>query len=513
MLNKILKKKLTGITLGLLFAVIIFGVAGYKRYVPSLPPKIQTPTPASPKSFSDFQAIPNTVIACSKEMPGTTSLTWNVQPGVYQILRGGDTGVAITNATSSGFLNIDNISEDTDFVLQQGQIKVSAENQTTPPEQPDPKNYTWSTISKLTVKTITIGCNDTTTTRKVAGPVRGITFHFLDGWDHDLPWMIENQYNSQVRKQIETVLDSFVETGINWLRIIIAAHHRPYYQYVDSGNPLPSNVHIKQVNDFLALLRSNRFTDKFKIELVLIPEMNKDLSFRDSAPFTLDKQWINSWMNKLDFTNIGIVMMGADLMPCAWEGSQIKFRCGDASGSRVTQTHARWIQSVWPWARQNWPNQNMSYEVIAGSSTLAASTMATWVSEHTPDVTVAAASMYFDLPIGATVQDYANYWRDVITSFRNHSVKPLWIDEFGKRIGTGYSESDQEYFFEGFLRATVCGDFPDSIPKLAWVGGDDYKKSRKIWFGLFSGYAPDNTPKFRPAWKSLSKYYNAQQCP
>lgn len=347
----------------------------------------------------------------------------------------------------------------------------------------------------------------------IAGNVRGITFHFLDGWEHDFPWMAENQYNIEVRNKIEKVLDAFDEAGINWLRIVIAAHHRSYYRYVASKNPIPSDEQVRQVNDFLALTRSGRFAGKFTIEIVLVPEMDRDLSFRDSPPFNLDKQWLNSWMNRLDFTSIGLVMIGADLMPCAWEGDRIGFRCGDASASRITQKHAKWIQSVWPWARKNWPNQKMSYEVIAGSSTLAASTMATWVSQHTPDVTVASASMYYDLPIGATVQDYKNYWREVIVSFQKNSIKPLWIDEFGKLIGCGYSEADQANFFTGFLEATVCGDFPEAIPKLAWAGGDDYLSSRNIWFGLFSGYAPDNTPIVRPAWKSLSKYYNAKQCP
>ena len=514
--NKLLHFTSAKIGLRLFIASALLGISTYTLYTLIGKEPDRVASIISTNSFS-FYATPNPVRICSKGKSGSTVLRWNVEPGSYQILRGGNAGLVIANVVQSGFLNIADISEDTYFVLQQRKTASVPKRSPVPQHnvQDDSaiKDAPWVTISKLAVTTNSVDCSGKIGTTDISANVRGITFHFLDGWDHDLPWMIENQYTLEIRKKIERVLDTYDKAGINWLRILIAAHHRPYYRYVDSGNPIPSDTQVRQVNDFLALLRSDRFAGKFKIEIVLIPEMNSDLSFRDSAPYNLDKQWLNFWMNNLDFTDIGLVMIGADLMPCAWEGSQIGFRCGNASAVTVTQNHARWIEAVWPWARQNWPNHNMSYEVIAGSSTLAATTMATWISQHTPDVSLASASMYFDLPIGATIEDYKTYWRDVITSFRNSSVKPLWIDEFGKRIGTGYSETDQANFFMGFLEATACGSFPDTIPKLAWVGGDDYTSNRNIWFGLFSGYDSEQNPIVRPAWKALSKAYNAAQCP
>ena len=493
--------------LALFISVVSLGIAGYTLYMSGIfdQPDKAAPTPAT--NSIGFLATPNPVRICSPGSPATSVLRWNVEPGAYQILQGGERGTVIANASQSGFLKINEIADATEFVLQQSKPVPSSAPST--PSQ----SVRWVTISKLTVKTNAVDCSGKIGTTNIAANVRGITFNFLDGWKQDFPWMIENQYKIEIRNKIESVLDTYVKAGINWIRLVIATHHRTYYKYVDFNSPTPSDQHVRQVNDFLALLRSGRFAGKFNIEIVLVPEMSDNLGFRDSPPYNLDKQWLKAWMNSLNFTNIGLVMIGADLMPCAWEGGQIGFRCGDASAVTVTQIHARWIESVWPWARQNWPNQNMSYEVIAGSSMLAASTMATWVSQHTPDVTVASASMYFDLPIGATIQDYKHYWRDVIASFRKHSINPLWIDEFGKRIGTGYSEQDQYNFFAGFLEATKCRSFPETLPKLAWAGGNDYRNDQRIWFGLFSGYTPDNTPITRPAWKALSKFYNAPQCP
>ena len=515
--NKLFKFQPTTIMFGLFIAVVFLGIAGYTLYVLGMFRKPYKAAPTLSANSFGFYASPNPVRICSQGTSGTSVLRWNVESGSYQIRRGGEGGPVVANASHSGFLTFSDISDATEFLLLQRKPTPSLASPNTTSKAADNdfagKEATWVTVSKLRVNTNGVDCSGKIGSTNITANVRGITFHFLDGWDHDFPWMAEHQYELETRRKIEKVLDTFSKAGINWLRILIAAHHRPEDRYVESGNPIPSDKRVKQVNDFLTLIRSGRFAGKFNLEIVLIPEMNGDLSFRDSPPYNLDKQWLKSWMNRLDLTSIGLVMIGADLMPCAWEGGAIGFRCGDASASTVTINHARWLESVWPWARQNWPNQNMSYEVIAGSSTLAASTMATWISQHTPDVTVASSSMYFDLPVGATVQDYKNYWRDVIVSFRNHSIKPLWIDEFGKRIGTGYSETDHANFFKGFLEATACGAFPDTIPKLAWAAGDDYSSSRKIWFGLFSGYSLDMTPIVRPAWKALSKSYNAPHCP
>jgi hypothetical protein len=108
----------------------------------------------------------------------------------------------------------------------------------------------------------------------------------------------------------------------------------------------------------------------------------------------------------------------------------------------------------------------------------------------------------------------------VLDAYHSVSSKPLWIDEYGKSIGScvingqncgTWTEQDQRNAYQGFLGASVCWR-QNRYFKFAWVAGRDYPYDGQEWFGLVSTFNGDK-PFMRPAWYDLGLYYNLQACP
>ncbi len=383
---------------------------------------------------------------------------------------------------------------------------------------------TGAPLTTTTVGVTTAGCATPTPTPTptataspnpvpgAAGNVRGVTFFYLDGVAQDFPWVLENQYDPAVRAKIDAILAGYRQAGVNWIRLLVSANHRTYYKYLDKANPVPSDSLVKQVNDFMAITRSGDNAGKFTIELMLIAQTDAAGAFADAAPYTKDKQWYASWLSRLNYGNLGLVMFGGDLEPCRWEPAG--FLCGDASSSPVVKSHARWIKEMWSWFKATYPTLNVNYEVIGGGDVygMLLKTVAGWQLENTPTIPATAVSLYFDLPARSTWQQYAATTRAIIDYYRTVSTKPLWIDEFGKSMSAEVSAADQASYFAGFLGTGVCGGYGPPAALFGWVGGNDYPYSGQVWFGLMSGFTKD-TPTWRQAWNSLTQYYTLAKCP
>ncbi|WLQ16074.1 hypothetical protein O5O45_09120 [Hahella aquimaris] len=345
----------------------------------------------------------------------------------------------------------------------------------------------------------------------VSGDVRGVTFFYLDGVHQDFPWVLDNQRDPEVRKKIDSLLNEYRNAGVNWIRILVDADH---YGKANE-NPVPSLSLIQKVNDFMRITRTGDQADWFTIELVLDPytikkeDGNKDNGkMQDIHPYDRDKLWYKTWLDNLDYTNLGMVVIGGDLSPCSIQGC-------DQTGE-ISESHASWIKEMWSWKEQYYPELNATYEVIGNEEGIndprLISILATWIEKNTPTVPVIAASIYIDLPSGSHWVDYAEATNNTLEAYHSVTSKPLWIDEFGKNIRMGSTVADQKAAYEGFLGASICWR-KNKYAKFAWVGGNDYPYKDKYWYGLVSGFNSNDEPVMRPAWSVLSQYYNLQQCP
>ncbi|WP_431689267.1 hypothetical protein [Hahella sp. NBU794] len=336
----------------------------------------------------------------------------------------------------------------------------------------------------------------------VSGDVRGVTFFYLDGVHQDFPWVLNNQYDPEVRRKIDNILKEYRSAGVNWIRILIGADHFPNQEEM---YPVPSQSMIDKVNDFMEITRIGENAGQFTIELVLVPKMKSNGEFHDQSPYDNDKTWYSSWIGGLNYTNLGMIMLGGDLSPCLNDGCE---KIG------LTKNHANWIRAMWAWKEQLYPSLNMTYEVIGNQNndTRLIKSLAGWVERNTPTVPVIAASIYINLPNGSNWEAYASTATKILDAYHSATSKPLWIDEFGKSIGDIWNESDQKAAFDGFLGASVCMR-NRQYPKFAWVGGNDYPYDGRLWFGMVSAFNADAEPAMRPAWSSVAQYYNLQQCP
>lgn len=341
----------------------------------------------------------------------------------------------------------------------------------------------------------------------VSGDVRGVTFFYLDGESQDFPWVLDNQYDPTVRARIDNLLAQYRAGGVNWIRLLVATDHFPIES---ESHPVPSASLIKKVNDFMAITRSGLNAGRFKVELVLVPQQRNAL-FTDVAPYSRDKLWFKTWIDNLNYSNLGIVMLGGDLSPCYLSGCE-----GESSADVVPKNHGAWIKSLWAWKQANYPGLNASYEVIgvqslSNNSPVLIKKLAGWMNANTPTNPIVAASVYIDLPSGSSWQEYANATVKILDAYHSVSNKTLWIDEFGKSFGSQWNAQDQRNAYLGFLGASVCWR-QNRYPKFAWVASNDYPYDGRNWLGLVSGFN-GTTPVMRDTWSDLSLYYNLQSCP
>jgi hypothetical protein len=340
-----------------------------------------------------------------------------------------------------------------------------------------------------------------------SGDVRGVTFFYLDGGQQDFPWVLDHQYDPLVRSRIDKLLEKYREAGVNWIRLLVATDHFPVQSDI---HPVPSASVIKKVNDFMAITRAGNNAGRFTVELMLIPQQRNGL-FTDVAPYSRDKFWYKTWIDNLNYSNLGLVMLGGDLSPCLLSGCE-----GERFVEALPKNHGEWIKSMWSWKESNYPALNVSYEVIgvqalSNNDPALIKRLANWINRNTPTNPVIAASLYIELPSGSSWQDYAYATARVLDAYHSTTAKMLWIDEFGKGFGSQWSEQDQRSAYQGFLGASVCWR-QNRYPKFAWVAGNDYPYDGKNWYGLVSGFA-GSTPIMRDAWSDLSLYYTVQACP
>lgn len=338
----------------------------------------------------------------------------------------------------------------------------------------------------------------------ISGDVRGVTLFYLDGPSQDFPWILDHQYDPTVRAKLDKLLEQYRQSDVNWIRLLVVTNHFPDRSAI---HPVPSAALIKKLNDFMAITRAGANGGQFHIELMLIPEQNGPY-FTDQAPYTRDKLWYRTWLTGLNYTNLGIVMLGGDLAPC-----DINKCHGDSGAGPVAQNHGSWIEAIWQWRDANFPNVNASYEVIgvpSNNDPKLIRKLGIWSKTRTPTNPIFAASIYVALPPGSSWQAYADTTAKILDAHASSGAKPLWIDEYGKAVGASVGTvADQDNAFSGFLGASICWR-QNRYPKFAWVAGND--ASLPTSYGLLSGFS-GTMPVFRPAWDAIAVYYGLTACP
>jgi hypothetical protein len=121
-----------------------------------------------------------------------------------------------------------------------------------------------------------------------------------------------------------------------------------------------------------------------------------------SSDFKPDWTWMNEWITKFNYTNLGIIMLGGDLSPCLLSGCE-----GEAAAEALPRNHGAWIKAMWAAKEANHPRLNASYEVIgvqkrSNNSPELIKKLATWINTATPSNPVVAASLYVVLPPGSS---------------------------------------------------------------------------------------------------------------
>ncbi|WP_458072125.1 hypothetical protein [Rhodanobacter sp. BL-MT-08] len=342
---------------------------------------------------------------------------------------------------------------------------------------------------------------------KTARPVRGVTFFYLDSATEDFPWVLAHQRDPIVRARIDALLAQYRSAGVNWIRLLVS------YDYFSRAEvePAPSRALIKQVNDFIGITHSGPNAGQFHVEVVLTTHRDVHGLYSDVAPYAHDKRWLQSWIDHLDYTNLGMIMLAGDLSPCYLSGCY-----GDRTQVQaLPMNHGAWITSIWAWKQSRLPKLAASYEVIgvqslSNNDPALISKLATWMDVHTPTNPVTAVSLYVSLPAGSTWQDYAKATNVILDTYAAASTKPLWIDEYGKSVGIQWTTQDQRAAFEGFLTASLC-QRQNPYAAFAWVGGRDYPYKSGEWFGLVDSFR-GSTPVMMPAWKDLAHFYTIAGC-
>jgi hypothetical protein len=353
---------------------------------------------------------------------------------------------------------------------------------------------------------IVVACRASAST-PVSGTTRGVSLFYLDGANEDFPWILAHQYDPLVRSRIDALLALYRRDGVNWIRLLVAHDH-----FLPSEvEPVPGDALIKKVNDFIAITYSGANAGKFHIELVLTTHRDAAGLYTDVAPYKHDKRWLQTWINRLDYTDLGMVMLAGDLSPCYLSGCE-----GDKTPvDALPINHGQWIKSIWAWKQSSLPGLNASYEVIGVQSASnnnpeLISKLASWMNRNTPSNPVIAASLYVSLPTGSTWQTYAQTTSAILDSYSLTSTKALWIDEFGKAYGDHWSAQDQRAAYQGFLAASVC-QRPNHYAKFAWATGRDAANIRGDEFGLVESFN-GTIPVMTKAWNDLAQYYTLETC-
>lgn len=350
--------------------------------------------------------------------------------------------------------------------------------------------------------------------------VRGVDFYYLDGSGNryatpkvesqGFAWVLDHQYDPDVRARIDSLFAKYRAAKVNWIRLLVAADNL----HSDDVEPLPTPELIQKLNDFVAITRSGLNAGKFHVEIVLVPGSG----FQD---IDHDKQWLKAWLDNINYSNVGMVLLGGDLSPCLLSGCE-----GDAGASATAIRHGAWIKQIWAWKEANYPNLNASYEVIAVQSAsnnnpALIAKLANWSDANTPGNEVLAVSMYVSLAPGSTWQQYATATNAILDAYSAASSKPLWIDEFGKSRGTDtggttWTLQDQRNAYQGVLGATFC-QRTVTYATFAWVAGRDYpydydSTGRARYNGLVEVWN-GSTPTMSATWNDLSLYYRLTTCP
>ena len=361
---------------------------------------------------------------------------------------------------------------------------------------------------------------------QVAGPVRGVSFYYLDGLAEDFGFVLDRVWTDDpvVGAKLDNLFAAWRTAGVNWVRLLVISDRFPGEPYPDPGT-LPGN-RIAKVNKFMTAPRAAGFT----FEIVLIDnKRDVGLGAGELPNYSPHKTWTAAWIDRMNYSRLGLVLLGGDLQPCDAPGAQV-ICAGEPGASPTARRHGAYIKMMWPWARKRWPNLNLNYEVIGGGTPTnnfeQLRRIAAWVNANTPDVPSVTASLYIypPLPAGTTWPQFADAYTQMLNAYHAVSSKPLWIDEFGYSIESNtvspgcppgvITECDQEAYFTGFLAAAVCrrGARPP-YPILTWLGSNDFPYVFGSWWGLMRGFDGVNQPVPRQAWGVLSFYYNLGACP
>ena len=341
----------------------------------------------------------------------------------------------------------------------------------------------------------------------IGDTAKGVTFFYINGGSEDFPWVLTHQHEPEVRARIDALLARYRSAGVNWIRLLIS------HDYFSDGEvePVPSAALISKVNDFIAITHTGANAGHFHVEVVLTTHRDAHGLYTDVPPYTHDKRWLQSWIDHLDYTNLGMIMLAGDLSPCYLSGCY-----GDSNAAQpLPMNHGEWITSIWAWKQAHRPNLIASYEVI-GVQSLSDNNpalirkLALWMDVHTPTNPVMAASLYVSLPPGATSRSYEEATHAILQSYASASHRALWIDEYGKSVGGQWTTEDQRAAYQGFFRASLCQAQPP-YAEFAWVGGRDYPYKEGEWFGLVDSFN-GATPLMMPAWKDLTLFYTMKNC-
>ena len=361
--------------------------------------------------------------------------------------------------------------------------------------------------------------------------------HFMDNPNEGIFWILENQYTEQGKQRILERLKDFQTAGVNWIRILVSPNwgRRDIY-----ANPLPT---IQKVNDLMALTREGKNAGKFTIELVLDgnrwnadyvnPKTGKqgkaEQYFVDPYPYRNDKAWFKTWIDHLNFENLGMIMFAGDTAPCKKWGNkpESKVKCYESEAppshwqdEEYYKNNGRWVTTIYAWFAQAYPSLNVAFEVGHGGDFDEMSANADWVKRHLPAMPVFATALYIHL---GDTEDWRSYREETdrfIDEAERRSEKKLWIDEIGYgRKGNRYSANDrsearQKAYFDGVL-ASLVRYRKNKYPTFAWVAGDDYRDHdpEHAWYGLLTEKmgSGGHQKVWSPAWNTLSLYYNLQE--
>ncbi|WP_172200505.1 hypothetical protein [Niveibacterium sp. COAC-50] len=340
----------------------------------------------------------------------------------------------------------------------------------------------------------------------VSGDVRGVTFFYLDGVAQDFPWVLDNQTDPNVTLKLTNLFSQYKRSGVNWVRLLVAGDHRPEWRQP------PSSQTVAKLNAFLGILNRNGLT----AEIVLVPPTTGGL-FDATNAFATSKAWFSGWIQQINYTNVGMIMLGGDLSPCWLSGCE-----GSSTAEALPRNHGAFVREIWKWKQATYPKLNASYEVIgiqdqSNNDPRLIGMLAKWADANTPSLQTLGASLYVALPAGTPWTGYANAVDAVLKSYHAATTRPLWIDEYG----AGYrssdpanvrTEADQKAAYDGLLGATVCWN-QKRYAKFAWVAGRDYPYNGKESYQLVKAFLLSGIPQFTSAWATVGQYYNLESCP